>query len=251
MCEGCCVRVWEVSAINRFIYASSVQQPNARLLGSDSEYSSIKRSSDTQLTHMQTHMSNDFCQSHADVQSIPEACHECSGRGEEPEERCNEWPQITEFYNLSETTADFFFSSNNLVDMLLHSIVRGNCICSDFWLLSPPLCAVDAAMTATHSIKITSFKHSRITQTSHEQVPNGRWALAWSENMVDEWKPWELPDWPLLFSDNSQLSDVEITDRKRGLWSLMEPWRPCWNDIHGLYLHKHNCGGYFGTRQIN
>lgn len=30
-----------VSDINRFIYASSVQQPNADLLGSDSEYSAI------------------------------------------------------------------------------------------------------------------------------------------------------------------------------------------------------------------
>lgn len=89
----------------------------------------------------------------------------------------------------------------------------------------------------------------RITHISHEQVSNGRRALAWSENMVDEWKPWELPDCPELFSDNSQLSDVQITDRKRGLWSLMEPCRPCWNDIHGLYLHKHNYGGYFGRRQ--
>lgn len=60
MCGGCCVHVWEVSAINRFIYASSVQQPNTRLLGSDSEYRAIKRSSDTRLTHTLTHMYNDF-----------------------------------------------------------------------------------------------------------------------------------------------------------------------------------------------
>lgn len=65
-----CVR--EVLAINRFIYASSVQQPNTGLLGSDSEYSAIKSSSGTRLT--QTHVQW-LCQSHADVQSIPEACH--------------------------------------------------------------------------------------------------------------------------------------------------------------------------------
>ena len=42
---GC--SVCEVLAINRFIYASSVMQPSTSLLGSDSEYSSIKRSSGT------------------------------------------------------------------------------------------------------------------------------------------------------------------------------------------------------------
>lgn len=66
--------VWEVLAINRFIYASSVQQPNTGLLGSDSEYSAIKSPSDTRLTQTHTHVQW-LCQSHADVQSIPEACH--------------------------------------------------------------------------------------------------------------------------------------------------------------------------------
>lgn len=50
----------EVLVINRFIYASSVQQPNAGLLGSDSECSSIKSFSDTRLAHTQTHTYNDF-----------------------------------------------------------------------------------------------------------------------------------------------------------------------------------------------
>ena len=44
----------EVLAINRFIYASSVQQPNTGLLGSDSEYGAIKSSSGTRLTRTRT-----------------------------------------------------------------------------------------------------------------------------------------------------------------------------------------------------
>lgn len=39
--ENMTVSERSISDINRFIYASSVQQPNADLLGSDSEYSAI------------------------------------------------------------------------------------------------------------------------------------------------------------------------------------------------------------------
>lgn len=147
MCGGCCVRVWEVSAINRFIYASSVQQPNARLLGTDSEYSSIKRSSHTRLTHPQTHMYNDFCQSHADVQSIPAACHKCSERGGQAEQRGDEWPQM---YSKLLLLFDFV-SSDNLAVILrelntsvqqrkekLH-LLRFRVLCAADWVLTATL----------------------------------------------------------------------------------------------------------------
>lgn len=59
--------------------------------------------------HANTHVQW-LCQSHADVQSIPEACHKCSGRAhachmcksckKQAGKRSIEWPRITHLYNV-------------------------------------------------------------------------------------------------------------------------------------------------------
>lgn len=129
MCGGCCVRVWEVLAINRFIYASSVQKPNTRLLGSDSEYSSIKRSSDTRLT--QTHMYYEFVnhtlmysQSQRPVTSAQRGvhthstCHVCKSCKRQKREAVNDLKSPYSTTDQKPPLVFEFVSSNNLAGTL-------------------------------------------------------------------------------------------------------------------------------------
>lgn len=113
-------------------------------------------------------------------------------------------------------------------------------VCSDFF--SPLSFSPSFVHSHVMKAKFHINKHRAVQQL---------WARAFSRNPVDEWKPPEPPDRPLLLSHSSRPSDVEIAERKRGLWSLMGPCRPCGNDTHCVYLHEHNYGGLFWWQTIN
>lgn len=235
--------VWEVLAINRFIYASSVQQPNAGLLGSDSEYSSIKSSGDTS-THVQW-----FCQSHADVQSIPEACHKhtvkmCKSSKRQTREALNELELPFSAVDQKWLPVFKFIHSNNLSDILQECLktpaqwLQEKASLQLLYIFDSVsrgiLCIFQNVQWFLNWVLKTSIQYSNCEHEGMKREYGG-----WME------KPLALPHCPLLLSHNSPPSDVEITERKRGLWSLMGPCWLCGNDIHGSYLHKHNYGGLF------